>query len=161
MMETFMDENGAIVRLSFEKDIFKMEPKHVLVICRTEKHWLLTNHKKRGLEFPGGKLEPGETLEQAAAREVLEETGALLNRLEWLGEYEVSKEADRFVKAIYAGEVSRIETRNHYFETTGPVLIKGDLLSERFKDEYSFIMKDKVVEKSVQRFIQNENKQHN
>ena len=41
-----------------------------LVICRFFDQWLLTRHKERGWEFPGGKREPGETLEVAAFREV-------------------------------------------------------------------------------------------
>ncbi len=52
-----------------------------MVICQYEKGWLLTNHKTRGFEFPGGKVEQGESLEEAARREVYEETGAILGEL--------------------------------------------------------------------------------
>ena len=48
----------------------------MFVICRFYQQWLLTKHKIRGWEFPGGKKEEGETLEEAAIREVEEETGA-------------------------------------------------------------------------------------
>ncbi|CAM5613392.1 Putative 8-oxo-dGTP diphosphatase YtkD [Lysinibacillus sphaericus] len=44
---------------------------------------LCTIHKRRGVEVPGGKVEPGETLEQAAVREVFEETGVHVKNLQW------------------------------------------------------------------------------
>jgi len=37
-------------------------------------------------EFPGGKIQPGETPEQAVTREILEELGVLATPLERLGE---------------------------------------------------------------------------
>ncbi len=39
--------------------------------------WLMVKHTKRGWELPGGKLENGELYENAALREVYEETGLL------------------------------------------------------------------------------------
>lgn len=42
---------------------------------------LLTHLKDRGWDLPGGHIEQGETPEQAARREVFEETGARLNQL--------------------------------------------------------------------------------
>ena len=51
-----------------------------------------------------------------------------------------------FVKAIFYGEVETLSTKETYLETNGPILIGGDLLSLRFQDDYSFIMKDRVVE---------------
>src|SRR5699024_12008245 len=55
--------------ISFTDHPFSKTPKHVLVICRYHDHWLLTNHKSRGYEFPGGKVEKGETAEQARSEE--------------------------------------------------------------------------------------------
>ncbi|UII55295.1 nucleoside triphosphatase YtkD [Cytobacillus spongiae] len=144
-MEHFHDFYGSFVRLAFSRHAFSKDPVHVFVICKYQDHWLLTNHSKRGWEFPGGKLEKGETLEDAARREVLEETGAHLMSLRYIGEYEVTNEETTFVKAIFWGDVEKIDEHDSYLETKGPVLVKGDLLSERFQDHYSFIMKDDVV----------------
>ncbi|MBT2711143.1 nucleoside triphosphatase YtkD [Pseudomonas sp. ISL-84] len=153
-MEKFSDANGGEVRLSFKKGSFDSEPKHVLVICRFEGKWLLTNHKERGWEFPGGKAERSESLEEAARREVYEETGAILKSLEFLGEYEVSANNGHFVKAVFYGEAGQLEEKPQYFETDGPVLMYGNLLEERWGDQYSFIMKDKVIEKSIKRIVE-------
>jgi 8-oxo-dGTP pyrophosphatase MutT (NUDIX family) len=46
---------------------------------------LLAHNVKRGLEVPGGHLEPGETAEQAAIRELLEEAGATVKSLVPIG----------------------------------------------------------------------------
>ena len=150
-MEIFTDANGGLVKLAFEQNAFSIKPAHVLVICKLGEKWLLTNHKKRGFEFPGGKVERGETLEEAAKREVLEETGATLDELQYIGEYEVTLSGESFVKAIFYGNIGSIENKLDYLETKGPVLIAGDILKLRWNDEYSFIMKDEVVERSIKR----------
>jgi 8-oxo-dGTP diphosphatase len=152
-METFNDEKGGTVKLSFLNDSFSKEADHVLVICRFFDQWLLTRHKERGWEFPGGKREPGETLEVAALREVEEETGAKLKNLQFIGEYEVTYESNSFVKAIFSGEVETLTKKENYLETNGPILIGGDLLSLRFQEHYSFIMKDRVVEIALDKIM--------
>ena len=145
----FLDINGSQVELSFNQNAFKEDARHVLVICQYGEEWLLTNHKKRGLEFPGGKMESGETLEQAARREAFEETGAIVGELTFLAEYKISDPIKAFVKAVFWGKVRRIEQTSSYYETNGPVVIQGDILSKRFGDQYSFIMKDQVIEQCV------------
>lgn len=150
-MDTFYDGNGGSVKLAFLSDSFSKQANHVFVICRYKDHWLLTKHKIRGWEFPGGKREQGETLEETAIREVEEETGAQIKSLQFIGEYEVTNKENSFVKAIYFAEVETLMGKEDYLETNGPVLIDGDLLTERFQETYSFIMKDKVVEKALEK----------
>jgi 8-oxo-dGTP diphosphatase len=152
-MMRFLDNNGNPVELSLSPNAFKEKAKHVLVICQYGDEWLLTNHKKRGLEFPGGKMESGETLEEAAQREVYEETGAILGELKYIAEYKFTDPMSSFVKAVFWGRVYRIEETASYHETNGPVVVKGDILKNRFGEHFSFIMKDKVVEQCV-RLIQ-------
>jgi 8-oxo-dGTP diphosphatase len=144
-LKTFLDIVGNKVELSFEEQSFPEEAKHVLVITQNGEDWVLTNHKKRGLEFPGGKMEAGETLEEAARREVYEETGAVLSELLRLGEYRVEDQSGNFVKAVFWGRVNHIDKKTDYHETRGPAIIKGDILMLRFGAEYSFIMKDEVI----------------
>ncbi len=148
-MKTFQDVNGNTVHLSFSKKAFAMEPRHVLIICRYKNQWLFTRHKKRGLEFPGGKVEPGETPEDAAIREVKEETGAIIDSLLYIGQYEVIGSNEHFVKNVYYAKIKSMEKYDQYFETDGPVLSSASLTPESLTDEYSFIMKDEVIQSCI------------
>lgn len=149
-MDLFLDQNGCTVRLDFKQHAFSEESAHVIVICRFIDKWLLTEHKQRGWEFPGGKIEPGETPEQTARREVFEETGGILDTFFPLGEYQVSNGTNQFVKTIFFGTVSKLVDKKHYMETNGPVFEEGDILTCRFQEKYSFIMKDDMIKKSLE-----------
>jgi 8-oxo-dGTP diphosphatase len=144
-VKDFIDQLGNKVELSFSSNAFGQEAKHVFVICEYLDDWLLTKHSVRGLEFPGGKVEPGESLIEAAIREVYEETGAILEDISQIAEYRVADEKNTFVKAVFWGKIKSVHKLNNYYETKGPVLVNGDLLDLRFGEEFSFIMKDEVV----------------
>lgn len=157
-MIQFFDDHGNKVELAFSRNAFAEEAWHVLVICQLGESWLLTHHKKRGLEFPGGKRESGETLEEAAKREAFEETGAVFEEVKQIAEYRVYEEKGSFVKTVFWGKVNSLEKSSSYFETNGPVLVDGDLLQLRFGQEYSFIMKDRVVEECI-KYIKQQQKE--
>ena len=84
-MYEFKDYYQNTVQLSFDDQPFSDSPKHVWVICRFGGKWLLTEHEDRGYEFPGGKVEPMECAEEAALREVKEETGYTLTDYRFRG----------------------------------------------------------------------------
>lgn len=148
---SFKDRHSVDVQLSFEKGIFTIKPEHVLVVVLNNGKWLMTAHPRRGIEFPGGKVEKGESLEDAALRETFEETGVVLKELKWIAEYIVYSE-EPFCKAVFTGKVERIKQCPDSFETDGlfwlPVEKYGNEknLSFHMMDEGLEAIRKKVIE---------------
>lgn len=150
-MYRFKDFYHNEVQLSFDEHPFSNEPKHVWIICRYKGQWLLTEHGDRGYEFPGGKVEELETADEAAEREVMEETGGKIETLRYLGQYKVLGKEKTIIKNIYYAVVSELVKKDNYFETNGPVLfteLPGNIFQNR---KFSFIMKDDVLKHSLRK----------
>ncbi len=79
-----------MIRVSFPAAADAEEIKYAVIVAKQNGHWLFCRHKERDtLECPGGHREPGETPEQAARRELYEETGATEYSLREIGPYRV------------------------------------------------------------------------
>ena len=85
---------------------------------------LLVCQRRRGgpfelrWEFPGGKVQPGETLEAALARELEEELGvtAKIGREVYRTEYRYAEMPEPIDLIFFAASVPRTEFRNLVFE---------------------------------------------
>ena len=76
-----------------------MHVSYVYVIAFRGDEFLMVRHARRAWEMPGGKVDAGETPEEAAAREFKEETGYEVDSLEVL-ESEVGG-------LVYLGQVGK------------------------------------------------------
>ncbi|AYC29914.1 NUDIX domain-containing protein [Paenisporosarcina cavernae] len=152
-MFIYHDLEGKKVSLSFQPGNFPIPSRHVLVIASYQGETLFTEHRERGIELPGGKCEDGESLHVAAAREVLEETGAYIEDLEWLAEYLV--EADEpFCKTVFTANVKEFHPTFSPMETTGAIVLP--LREILHRSNASFHMKDESMKKIIGRVIDGE-----
>lgn len=102
-MYAFSDDFGLPVTLTFDPAEYRQhEARHVLIFAFWNGKLLFTRHRTRGIELPGGKVEPDESSLAAAVRETSEETGAILEGIERIGQYTINKEMR---KDIYVGRV--------------------------------------------------------
>ncbi|MGG1687434.1 RNA deprotection pyrophosphohydrolase [Pseudalkalibacillus sp. NRS-1564] len=145
----FTDYYHNQVTFSFEDHPYSPAPKHVWVICRLEKQWLLTEHSRRGIEFPGGKVEVGENAEEAAVREVYEETGGVVKHLQYVGQYRVEGKGGTIIKNVYYADIDRLVDKEDYMETKGPVKLTTLPKDIHLNERYSFMMKDQVLTYSL------------
>ncbi|MCL1695343.1 MULTISPECIES: NUDIX domain-containing protein [unclassified Lysinibacillus] len=146
-MFSFTDLNGLQVDLSFKRGELDIEPKHVLVLLKHENKWLCTIHKRRGVEVPGGKQESGETLEQAAIREVFEETGVHVKKLRWFAEYAVYDDI-LFCKTVFTAQFAGQEDIDFDLETSGMTWLTDEEFTNH--PNLSFHMKDEGMQKMLE-----------
>lgn len=138
-MFVFHDRNGGRVELTFGKNRFEMPARHVLVVLKHSGKWLLTKHRTRGIEFPGGKAEKGEPIGVAAIRETYEETGVKISNVQQFAEYVVESNTT-FCKAVFTGVIDEIEKIPMLHETEGAVWMTNAELEAC--EDLSFHMKD-------------------
>ncbi len=142
-MLEFSDVNGGRVELTLGDNHLGMEARHVLVILKYNGKWLLTRHLIRGVEFPGGKAEEGESIEEAAIRETMEETGVTITDLVKVAEYVVHSDST-FCKAVFTGKVAKIDEQPMLHETEGAMWLTADELDKC--EDLSFHMKETGME---------------
>lgn len=146
-MFTFIDENNLKVDLRFDEGPFEVEPKHVLVIVQYEGKYLCAVHERRGVEFPGGKMEEGETLVQAAVREVMEETQVEVSDVKWFAYY-IVHDTVPFCKAVFVAKVNKIWPFSGDFETVERLWLSEKELVQH--PNLSFYMKDDGMRKMLE-----------
>jgi 8-oxo-dGTP diphosphatase len=80
-----------------------------VIVARFRRKWLLVRHHlAKTYEIPGGHIEDGETADEAAARELKEETGATEFAIECVATYSVDKDGQTGYGKLYFAEVSEI-----------------------------------------------------
>ncbi|WP_411501862.1 NUDIX domain-containing protein [Brevibacillus centrosporus] len=130
-MHAFLDDFGLPVELTFEHEEYSNhEARHVLIFPFWHGKLLFTRHRTRGIELPGGKVEPGENSLAAAVREVYEETGAVLDGIERIGQYTVdhSMRKDIYIARVleYASLPSGSDVAETVIFSHFPTDVKGD-----------------------------------
>lgn len=84
------------------------EVSYVVIAARHKGGWLFVKHRRRGgYELPAGHPEPGENTVVAAERELREETGAYLFRMEPVTYYSVDSGQGRQFGRLFYAEVEQ------------------------------------------------------
>lgn len=90
--------------------------KYAVVAAKYENKWVFCRHKDRTTwEIPGGKREPGESIEETARRELLEETGARTLLLTPISVYHVATD-DNTYGMLYFAEIDTLGELAHEME---------------------------------------------
>ena len=92
--------------------------KFAVILARAGGKWVFCKHRERTtLEVPGGHREPGETVDETAARVLREETGAKEFTLRPICVYSVVRDdAEESFGGLYAAEIFAIEGINSEIE---------------------------------------------
>jgi 8-oxo-dGTP diphosphatase len=90
---------------------------YAVIAARYQGKWLLVRHRERAtFELPGGHIERGETPDEAAARELREESGADRFSLEHVCDYGVERDGAHTYGALFFAEIERMGALPPEFE---------------------------------------------
>jgi 8-oxo-dGTP diphosphatase len=111
----------------------------VIVIAFFGEHVVMAEIRGRGVCVPSGRVESGETIDEAAVRESFEETGARLdpNRRQLIGCYRMTGTSDAGGKttaysACFVAEVVNFEPIPEYSESTGFFLLAPEDVQDHY-----------------------------
>ena len=89
--------------------------RYAVILARCDGNLVLCRHRDRTTwEFPGGHREIGETIGEAAARELKEETGALEFELHELCPYSVEDGGAESFGMLFHAEIRRFDPELHH-----------------------------------------------
>jgi nucleoside triphosphatase YtkD len=100
-----------IVKFHEHEQIANELLKFAVIMARRENKWIFCRHKERNTyEIPGGHREPGENIDQAAERELSEETGALQFSIEPVCFYSVTSKGETTYGKLYFAEIYELDS---------------------------------------------------
>ena len=101
-----------MIQVFFPEQVDDQQIAYSVIVARMNGQWLFVRHKERTtLECPGGHREAGETPEEAARRELWEETGATEYQLIEIGPYGVRRFRDDQTYSDSFGMLYRAEVQ--------------------------------------------------
>lgn len=83
--------------------------KFVVIVTKYQDKWVFVKHRERDTwEIPGGHIENGETPDEAARRELIEETGAIKFDIRPFSDYSVTIGDKKGVSRLYFANIEKI-----------------------------------------------------
>jgi 8-oxo-dGTP diphosphatase len=97
--------------VAFYDPLFEPETEltYSVISAKFESKWIFVRHQNRTTwEIAGGHIENGETSHEAACRELIEETGAVLFSLDCISTYSVKKDGETGWGRLYYAKVTEL-----------------------------------------------------
>lgn len=127
------------VRILPKNTIPEKKLKYVVMGARHEDRWIFVRHRDRiTWEMPAGHIEPGESPDEAAERELFEETGAGEFKLEYILDYTVTANKNQESGRLYLADIDHVDELQGYE-------IEETKLSDQLPDSLTYPDVQKVL----------------